>query len=188
VAGELLKRASLAGWSRPEKAIAAAIVLVTAAIVAVLVGGARVLPWQTGAEVRIDRQDQVRSAATAGVLAFLDVDYHDMEARMKRVQALSTGTFKKEYASTAVDLKAAAEQAQAVSVGTVKHVAINRLTAQQAIVLVTASNVVSNSDTAATKATTECPHAGARCDQYRFVVTVSRVGSRWLLSDLAGVS
>lgn len=173
---------------RSESVLLAAIALVAVAVVALLIGGARLLPWSSAAESRVERQDQVRTAGKAAVLAFLDVDYRGMDARMKRVQELSTGTFKEEYAGTTVDLKAAAEQAKSVSVGTVTQVAVNQITAQKAVLLVTASNVVSNTQTASTKATKACPHAGARCDQYRFVVTLTKVGSHWLISDLAGVS
>ncbi|WP_300678911.1 hypothetical protein [Nocardioides sp.] len=190
LSGSSRERGSGAGRTRPwlEIVLAGAVVIVLAAIVAVVIGGARVLPWQTKAESVVARQAQVRDAASAGVLAFLDVDYHDMDTRMKKVESLSTGTFKKQYAATSVDLKAAAQQAQAVSQGTIGHVAINRLTADTGVLLVTASNVVTNTDTKSTKATTACPKAGSRCDQYRFVVTVTKVGDRWLLSDLAGVS
>lgn len=175
-------------WGRTESVLAALLAVVLALAVAVLVLGARALPWDTTAEARVADVAQAGSAAKRGVLAFLDVDYRDMDTRIKRVNALSTGTFKKQYAATSVDLKAAAQQAQAVSAGTVGHVAMNRLTPTSAVLLLTASNVVSNIDTKTMTSSAQCPHAGARCDQYRFVVTVTKVGQRWLLSDLAGAS
>lgn len=168
--------------------LAVALVAVLLGIGAVVAFGARALPWQSGAERYAERQDGVRAAAKAGVIAFLDVDYRDMASRIEAVKKLSTGTFKKQYAATEVDLKAAAEQAQARSIGSVSHVALNSLGPTSATVLVTAENVVSNTDTTKVEATQECPHAGARCDGYRFVVSMTKVGDRWLLSDLAGAS
>ncbi|UDY22301.1 hypothetical protein [Nocardioides sp. Kera G14] len=175
-------------WGRIETVLAGLIALVLVGVVVVLVLGARALPWDTKAEAHVASVTAAEKAAKAGVLAFLDVDYKDMDSRIAKMKALSTGTFLEQYDATSVDLKAAAQQAQSVSKGTVDHVAVNRITATTAVLLVTARNTVSNIDTTSVQATTECPTAGARCDSYRLVVTLTRTGSGWRISDLAGVS
>jgi Mce-associated membrane protein len=169
-------------------ALAALLALVLIAVVVVLLGGNKVLPWTTHAQRQIDRYGDVQQAASRSVLAFLDVDYQDMDARIKKVESLATGTFKTQYAATSTDLKAAAQQAQAKSTGRVRYVGVNKVSGSTATALVAADVVVANTSTAQQKATKTCPHAGARCDQYRFVVTLTKTGSGWKMSNLAGVS
>lgn len=173
---------------RVDAVLAALLLLVVAALVAVLLAGARVLPWTTRAERSADTLADVRAAAERAVLAFLDVDYRDMDSRIDRLESLTTGTFKKQYAATSVDLKAAAQQAKAVSSGAVRHLGVSSVDGHTATVLVAADNVVRNTSTKDQKETETCPHAGARCDQYRFVVTLTRTSAGWRLSNLEGAS
>lgn len=170
--------------SRLHAALAAALVVMLILLAVVLIGGNKVLPWQTSAERQVDRYSDVQADATRSVLAFLDVDYQHMDARSKAVESLATGTFKKQYAATAVELKAAAQSAKAVSKGDVRYVGIRKVSAASATVLVAADVVVQNTATKGQKSTAACPHAGARCDKYRFVVTMSRAGDAWKMSDL----
>lgn len=174
--------------TRVNAALAALLVLALVLLIGVLIGGNRVLPWTTGAERQVNAYADVQAAATKSVLAFLDVDYQHMDQKQKLVQSLATGTFKKQYAATEVELKAAAQSAHAVSTGTVRYVGIRSLAGQTAKALVAADVVVSNTATAKQKATTACPHDGARCDQYRFVVTMTDTADGWKMSDLAGVA
>lgn len=174
--------------SKVNGALSGLLVLALIVLAVVLVGGSRVLPWTTDAEKRVDTYADVQAAATRSVLAFLDVDYRHMEQKQRAVEALSTGSFKKQYAGTAVTLKAAAEQARAVSKGDVRWVGLRSIKGATATAMVAANVVVSNASTAKQKATTACPHAGAACDKYRFVVTLTRTGDGWKMSDLAGVS
>jgi len=176
------------GWGRVDVALAALLLLLLAALAAVLLGGNRVLPWTTVAEERTDRVADVKETAERAVLAFLDVDYRDMEPRIERLTELTTGDFKEQYAATSVELKAAAEQAKAVSAGAVRHVGVGEVTERTATVLVAADNVVRNSSTTELTSSETCPHDGARCDQYRFVVTLARTSEGWRVSNLAGVS
>ncbi|MCA1982146.1 hypothetical protein [Nocardioides nematodiphilus] len=174
--------------TRINAALAALLVLALILLAVVLIGGSRVLPWTTDAEKRVDAYADVQAAATRSVLAFLDVDYHHMEQKQQAVEDLSTGSFKEQYAGTAVTLKAAAEQAKAVSKGDVRWVGLRSVKGDTATAMVAANVVVSNASTTKQKATDACPHAGAACDKYRFVVTLTRTGDGWKMSDLAGVS
>lgn len=168
--------------------LAALLVVVLILLAVVLIGGNAVLPWKTAAAKKADTYSDVQAAATRAVLAFLDVDYQHMDDKSKAVESLATGTFKKQYAATATELKTAAQQANAVSKGDVRYVGVNTLSGATAKALVAADVVVKNTATTSQKATTACPHAGARCDKYRFVVTMTRTGGAWKMSDLAGVS
>lgn len=174
--------------TRINAALAALLVLALIVLAVVLVGGGRVLPWTTDAERRVDTYADVQAAATRAVLAFLDVDYRHMEEKQQTVEELSTGSFKEQYAGTAVTLKAAAEQAQAVSRGDVRWVGLRSVRGDTATAMVAANVVVSNASTRKQKASDACPHAGAACDKYRFVVTLTDTAGGWKMSDLAGVS
>lgn len=171
-----------------QPALAAVLVLVLILLAIVLLGGNQALPWTTSAEQKVDTYSDVQAAATTSVLAFLDVDYQHMDDKAKRMESLATGTFEKQYAASAAQLEAAARQAKAVSTGDVRYVGVNALSGSTATALVAASVVVKNASTTGQKATKDCPHAGARCDQYRFVVTLTRTRGGWKMSDLAGVS
>lgn len=174
--------------SRTNVALAVLLVVLLVVLAVVLIGGNKVLPWTTQAEKQTDVYDDVQAAATKSVLAFLDVDYQHMDDKTKAIESLATGTFEKQYAATAPELKAAAQQAKAISRGDVRYVGINSLSGGTAKALVAADVVVENSSTKSQKPTKACPHTGARCDQYRFVVTMTRTGGTWKMSDLAGVS
>lgn len=179
---------SAASWRRLNAALAVVLALVVVALLLVAVGGSKVLPWTTAAERHTQRYDVVERAASRAVVAFLDVDYRSMDAKIKRVESLSTGQFKTQYSGSSPEFKAAAQQALAVSTGTVRYVAVNAVSEGRAKVLVAANTVVKNSSTTKQKATKDCPHAGARCDKYRFVVTLDKTGAGWKMSNLAGVS
>lgn len=178
----------LRGWGVANAALGALVVLVVAALVAVAVGGSKVLPWTTSAKAQVDAYGQVQDAARSAMQAFLDVDYRHMDEDIAAVKAASTGTFAKQYAASSVELKAAAQQAHSVSSGTIAQVGVNSVDGDTAHVLVVADVVVTNTTTASRKATATCPHAGAQCDDYRFAVTLTHTDAGWKMSNLVGVS
>lgn len=176
------------GWGMANVVLAVLLVLVVAAVVTVGAGGNKVLPWTTSATSQVDSYGQVQDATRSAMQTFLDVDYRHMDDDIAAVKAVSTGAFAKQYASSSVDLKAAAQQAQSVSHGTVAQVGVNSIDGDTAHLLVVADVVVTNTTTASRKSTATCPHAGAQCDSYRFAVTMTRTGSGWKMSNLVGVS
>jgi len=178
----------LRSWGTANVVLAALLALVVAAVVAVGVGGNKVLPWTTSAKSQVDGYGQVQDAARGAMQAFLNVDYRHMDDDIAAVKAASTGTFAKQYAGSSVELKAAAEQAHSVSSGTIAQVGVNSVDGDTAKVLVVANVVVTNMTTASRKATATCPHAGAQCDDYRFAVTLTRTDAGWKMSNLVGVS
>jgi hypothetical protein len=178
----------LRSWGGVNVVLAAVLALMLAALVAVGVGGNKVLPWTTPAKAQVDTDTQVQDAARGAMQAFLDVDYRHMSDDMAAVRAASTGAFAKQYAHSAVELKAAAEQAHSVSQGTIARIGVNSVDGDTATALVVANVVVKNATTASRKATASCPHDGAQCDVYRFAVTLTRTDSGWKMSNLVGVS
>jgi Mce-associated membrane protein len=159
-------------------------VLLAAACVVVLVWPTAV-PGKSEAEKADDRDVVVQSAATKVMKAFLDVDYRDMDARIDTVLGLSTAPFKNQYQTVSADLKSKAEQAKTVSTGAVVRVAIGDIDDDTAVVYVAADSKVTNTATEQEKA------EGGEADgerSFRFQMTMKKVGDRWLLSDLQGIS
>lgn len=139
----------------------------------------------TAAQDTSDREADVTTAARKVTNAFLDVDYKDMDPRIEKVLALSTGTFKKQYEQTRVNLTAAARQGQAVSTGKVRNIGIADLDKDSAVVFVAADSTVAN------KAVQEAKAKGQKVDDqryYRFQLNLTKVGDHWLLNDLQFVS
>lgn len=161
------------------------------AVAFVAVAGIRIIHPETLSSARADateaqdRDERITTAARKVTLAFLDVDYRDMDPRVKKVLALATGNFKKQYQQTSVNLTAAAREGQAVSSGSIRNVGISTVKENSAKVYVAADSTVSN------LAMEEARKKGETVDDkryYRFQLTLVRVGDRWLLDDLQFVS
>lgn len=143
------------------------------------------IPGESKAEQANNRDLAVRVAATNVTKAFLDVDYRDMDPRIAKVLKLSTGTFKNQYETAKVDLKTQSQTAKAVATGAVRYVGIADIDADTAVVYVAADTKVSNVSIEQDKS------AGKQVQDrryYRFQLTLSKVGDRWLLNDLQFIS
>ena len=165
-------------------ALALLATLLAAACVVVLVWPTAV-PGKSIAEKADDRAVAVQSAASQVMKAFLDVDYRDMDPRVKKVLGLSTGAFKNQYQTAAADLKSQVQAAKTVATGAVLRVGIGDIGDDKAVVYVAADSNVSNTSIEKEKA--EGKTADGR-RYYRFQLTLTKVGDRWLLSDLQGIS
>lgn len=159
-------------------------VLLALACVVVLIWPTAV-PGKSAAEKADDRTVVVQSAATQVMKAFLDVDYKDMDPRVSKVLSLSTGAFKNQYQTAAADLKSQVQAAKTVATGAVVRVGIGDIDSDTAVVYVAADSKVSN--TSIEKEQAQGQTADGR-RYYRFQLTMSKVGDRWLLSDLKGIS
>jgi len=159
-------------------------VLLAVACVVVLVRPTAV-PGESRAEKADDRAVAVQAAATNVMKAFLDVDYRDMDPRVKKVLDLSTGTFKNQYETASADLKSAVDKAHTVASGEVVRVGIGEVHEDTAVAFVAADSQVSNTVIEQQKAQGNDAN-GKR--YYRFQLTLKKVGGRWLLSDLQGIS
>ncbi len=91
-----------------------------------------------------DQQGAVTAAAKAEVEAFLGVDHEAMDDVVARVADGATGAFAKEYAAGADQLKVSTRESRATSRPTVRAVALGKVTARQAEVLVAADARVRN--------------------------------------------
>jgi Mce-associated membrane protein len=120
----------------------------------------------------------ISSAAKEATLAFLDVDYRDMDPRLTKVLSLATGTFYSQYKSREATLKAAALQGHAISVGTVKYVGLAQIGADSARAYVAADSTVTHTPT------TGSPKVADEMHSYRFQVDLSRIKGQWLVNDL----
>ena len=136
--------------------------------------GASATPGDSKAETLSRQYDEVTEAARAQTLAFLTVDYKDMDPLIDKVLAGATGTFKEQYQRAAPTLKATAQQGQSVATGKVREVGIGDIDGDAAVVFVAADGSVTNKDT----------KGKAQPRSYQFKLTMAREGDKWLTSDL----
>lgn len=175
-------------WRVVNTVLAALLALAVVAVIVVWIGGTRVLPGTSPADRTEKQYDAVTGVARAGMDAFLSVDYKDMDALQKRLLALSTGSFEKQYRAAMVNIKAAAETAQVVATPTVREVGINQVANGKATAVVAADLVRQNKATKKKPATKDCPHAGATCLYFRFTVELTDTADGWKLSNVEPVS
>lgn len=136
--------------------------------------GAAATPGDSRAEALSRQYDAVTEAARKETLAFLTVDYKNMDPLIAKVLAGATGTFKEQYDRTKVTLKASAQQSEALSTGKVLSVGISDIDDGNAVVFVAADSQVTN------KATKGKPQPR----YYRLKLTMVRKDDRWLTSNL----
>jgi Mce-associated membrane protein len=118
--------------------------------------------------------DAVTKAASDETLAFMTVDYRNMDKLMAKVLDGSTGQFKQEYQHSGVQLKSAVSAEQSVSTGKVLSVGISTLDRDSAVVFVAADSQVKNKST---KGKTQ-PRF------YRLQMDLAKVKGRWLVNKL----
>ena len=112
-------------------------------------------------------------AAQAGVTALLSIDHTRAQADVQRVLDLSTGQFHEDFQRSAADFIKTAQDAQAVTVGTVNASALDSVDGDRAVVMLTATSQVTNAN-------------GAKKDPrpFRMSVTVNRDGDTCKMSDV----
>ena len=136
--------------------------------------GAAATPGDSKAEALSEQYEEVTAAAREQTLAFLTVDYKDMDPLIDKVLAGSTGKFKKEYENAREPLKATAQQGKSMATGEVKEVGIGDIDGDTALVFVAADGSVTNKNT----------KGKAQPRAYRFKLTMVHKGDKWLTSDL----
>jgi Mce-associated membrane protein len=174
-------------WRLTDLVLAEIVTIVLLLTCAVAVFGARALPWTTSAERTGDDQHEATAAAQRAVLAFLEVDYRHIDDDTQAVIELSTSPFRNQYAFGSTDLRVATMRAKSVSTATIRTIGVKDVKGDKARLLVGADSVLRTTATRRQKPTKSCPHTGAECNRYRFLVTLTRVDDRWLLSNLAEV-
>ena len=117
--------------------------------------------------LRIARQDAVN---------FATYDYHHLDSDFALVSNASTGTFQNQFVQSTKALKKTFIQFKAVAKGTVQDAGIVQLSKNRAVVIVYVDQTVQN-------ANRPQPSTG----RFRFEVDLTRVGGKWLISNLAPV-
>ena len=175
-------------WRGVNIALAVVLGVVLIGLVAIAIGGTRVLPGTSPANRANADYQAAAGAARSGMDAFLSVDYKDMDTLQKRLLSLSTGSFKTQYAAAQVNIKASAEAAKVVANPTIREVGINQLAKGKATAVVAADLVRSNVSTTKMTATKQCPHAGAACLYFRFTVELTDTPDGWKISGVEPIS
>jgi Mce-associated membrane protein len=183
-AGPAAPRRRGGSWVASAAVLGALAALLAIACVIVLVRPTAV-PGKSEAEKANDRDLAVQVAATRAMKAFLEVDYRDMDARIKKVLSLSTGAFKNQYQTISTELKTGAETAKTVTTSAILRVGLGDVDDDTAVVFVAADTNVTNTAVEQEKA------SGNDVDGRRFFrwqLTMTKVGDRWLLKDLVALS
>lgn len=161
-------------WRWANLVLIAVAVLLVAATVLLFTRGAAATPGDSKAEALSRQYDQVTKAARKETLAFLTVDYKNMDPLIAKVLAGATGTFKDQYQHAGATLKSTARQGQSVATGQVKAIGIGDIDSDTAVVFVAADGSVANKST----------KGKAEPRSYRFRLTMVHKGGTWLTSDL----
>ena len=154
--------------------LAELVTLALLSVIAVAIGGASALPWQTEAERVGQTNRDAAMAAERFVKIFLDVDYRRVDENAKQVIGVSTSPFRGQFAVNATDLRIAVTGAQSVTTGTVRAAGVEWADGKSARVLVAADAVVRSRLAKSPKRS-----------HYRFIVSLAKVEGRWLVSNLA---
>jgi Mce-associated membrane protein len=136
--------------------------------------GAAATPGDSRAEALSSQYEQVTKAARKETLAFLTVDYKNMDPLIAKVLDGATGTFKSQYDAAKGTLKSTAQQGESVATGDVKAVGIGDIDSDTAVVFVAADGSVTNKST----------KGKAQPRSYRFKLTMVHKDGKWLTSDL----
>ncbi len=158
-------------WANIVLIVLALVLVVTTVLL--FTKGASAAPGDSRAETLSRQYTQVTKAAREETLAFLTVDYKNMDPLIAKVLAGATGTFKEQYESAKAKLKATVQQGQSVATGEVKAVGIGDIDGDTAIAFVAADGSVTNKTT-----------KKAQPRSYRLKLTMVRKGDTWLTSDL----
>jgi Mce-associated membrane protein len=131
----------LRGSLRPRLAIVAATVVVNCA----LLGASGYMTWQhRAADTERQHSAEFAAAARKSVLTLTSMDFKHAKQDVQRVLDNSTGKFKNDFQSQADDFTNTVEQSKMVTTGTVSAAAVESMTQDSAVVLVTATSQVTD--------------------------------------------
>jgi Mce-associated membrane protein len=119
-------------------------------------------------------------AARSSVHTILSYDYRTITTDIANAKADSTGVFAGQYASTAKQLLSEASQVKAIVQATIGSAGVVSASGDNVVVLLFV-------DQATVRKTPGKATPTTRIDQSRVRVTMTRVGGRWLVSDLAAL-
>ncbi|OBG28149.1 hypothetical protein A5672_04355 [Mycobacterium alsense] len=164
--------AERAAWRRWMPAIAAAAAVIG---ICVFVGlSVYMVAQHRDATRQQQRQAEFVDGAKRGVLSMISLDYNKAKDDVQRVIDGSTGQFKDDFQHRANDFVAVVTQSKAVTSGTVNAAALESVTGNSAVVLVSATSQVTNSP----------PGKDVPPLVWRLKVTVSEVGGQYKMSKV----
>jgi Mce-associated membrane protein len=120
------------------------------------------------------------AAATTAAGDVLSYDYRTLDADIARAQADATGVFAAQYRRTAAALQQQAAHNRAIVQATPSRPGVVSATADEVVVLVFV-------DQASVRQVAGAKTPTTRIDQSRVRMTMTRVGDRWLVSQLAAL-
>lgn len=126
------------------------------------------------AEERQDTYGDVLSSGTAFVDAFVNIDYKDVQATIKKVSALSTGAFLKQYETGSASLTDGVLRSKAIQTGEVQWIGVSTLDKDSAAVLALIDGDVANTQT----------QGKPLPRKYRLKVELALVKGEWLASEV----
>jgi Mce-associated membrane protein len=140
------------------------------------------LTWRThgdraDAAAHQERYGAVLAAADAEVTAFVNLRFDQASRSVDAVASGATGDFRDHYVRSADRVARVLEQNRSVSTGHVVWSGVTDIGAARATVIAATTGTVSNNRT----------HGIREPRDFRFRVTLVRVGSRWLTSDISFV-
>jgi len=135
------------------------------------------------------RESDLVTAGRTATNALFATNYQTVDADLKRVVDLSTGTFKKQYQSASVQLAALFRQLRLVRTVTIRQIATGGESDASALVIVAADAKAKGQLTQKAPGkkgkeggTTTRPFENAQ--SLRLELTMNKVGGRWLVENL----
>jgi Mce-associated membrane protein len=164
--------AEQAGWRRWMPAIAAAVAVI---LVCTFIGlSAYMVLQHRDATKRQEREAAFVAGAKQGVLSMISLDFSKAKEDVQRVIDGSTGQFKDDFQHRANDFISVVTQSKAITEGTVNVAALESVNGGSAVVLVSATSLVTNSP----------PGKDVPPLVWRLRVTVSDVGGYYKMSKV----
>ena len=127
-----------------------------------------------------DAREEALAAAGESVEQILSYDYRAIEEDIDAAKELTTGALRVQYDKTAPSLLSQARQVRAIVQASVGSAGVISVDDDRAVVLLFV-------DQATVKQVGTEAEPTTRIDQNRVRVTMSKVGDRWLVSELAAM-
>jgi Mce-associated membrane protein len=144
-------------------------------LICAFVGFTAYMMWQHGETTqRHQREAAFVAGAKQGVVYMTSLDFNKAKEDVQRVIDSTTGEFRDDFRRRAPEFTMVVEQSKAVTVGTVNAAAVESVTGNSALVLVSATSRVTNSP----GGKQEPPR------MWRLRVTVTEVGGKYKMSKV----
>ncbi|WP_244872831.1 MULTISPECIES: hypothetical protein [unclassified Mycolicibacterium] len=157
---------------RPKLKTVLATVAVLASVAALAATG-YMLHYHRQLDNEVQRKAEFTSAASQAVVTLMSIDGTKAEDNVQQILANSTGQFRDDFQADAKDFVQVARESKAATKATVRSAAVESMTPNSAVVLVTAATTVSN-----TAGTNQQPR------NWRLSVTMFRDGAQLKMSKV----